>query len=351
MFSSVFSGVLDAFSQDIAIDLGTGNTYIHVKGRGVVCREPTVVAVFQDRRGERQVIAVGGEAKCMLGRTPSDIQVIRPVREGVIADFEIAEALLCHLLHQVVGRSPVVGPNAMVCIPHGTTEVEKRAMRESAEAAGARVVHLVESPIAAAIGVGMEIGEAEGNMVVDMGAGTTEVSVLSMSDIVYSRSLRVAGESLDAALVQYLRQQYGLLIGPRTAEDLKIRLGCARPPTEVQYMVVKGRDLASGFPRALKLGSDEVHLALVDSVRLVLEGVHHALEKTPPELASDIVDRGIVLTGGGALLRGMDRALRESTGVPVIVAEDSLAALVSGSARVLEGRLETETTGLRMKVG
>ena len=351
MFSSVFSGVLDAFSQDLAIDLGTGNTYIHVKGRGVVCREPTVVAVFQNRRGERQVIAVGREAKAMLGRTPGDIQVIRPVRDGVIADFEIAEALLSHLLHQVVGRSPVVGPNAMVCIPHGTTEVEKRAMRESAEAAGARVVHLAESPIAAAIGAGMDISEAEGNMVIDIGAGTTEISVLSMSDIVYARSLRVAGESLDDALVQYLRRQHGLLIGPRTAEELKIRLGCAQPPKTVETMEVKGRDLASGFPRSMEVGSDEVRVALADSVRLVLEGVLHALEKTPPELASDIVDRGIVLTGGGALLRGMDRALRETTGVPVIVAEDPLAVVVSGSARMLEGRLEIETTGLRMNVG
>jgi rod shape-determining protein MreB len=346
MFTQVFSGVLDAFSQDLAIDMGTGNTYLHVAGRGVVCREPTVVAVFQNRRGERQVIAVGTEAKAMLGRTPSDIQVVRPVRDGVIADFEIAEALLRHLLHQVVGQSPVVRPNAMVCIPYGTTEVEKRAMRESAESAGVRHVHLVEEPIAAAVGLGMNIAEAQGNMVVDVGAGTTEISVLSMSDIVYARTLRVAGDVFDDALARYLRVQHGLFVGPRTAEALKIQLGSAVRPRNPRTLMVKGRDLSSGFPRALEVHAEEVYLALMDSIHLIVEGVLGALEKTPPELAGDIVDRGIVLTGGGAMLQGLDRALREATGIPVILAEDPMAVVVTGCARAMETRQEVEVTGM-----
>lgn len=336
MLSSLIQGALGAFSQDIAIDLGTANTLIYQKGRGIVCREPTVVAVHTDRRGERQVVAVGSEAKAMLGRTPRDIQAIRPLRDGVIADFEITEAMLRHFIRMTQGRGSLVGPRAVVCIPYGTTEVEKRAVRESAESAGAREVYLLEEPLAAAIGADLPVTEAQGNMVIDIGGGTTEVAVISLAGIVYSRSIKVGGDQMDEAIVQHVRRTRGLLIGPRTAEEIKMRLGSAIADGEERTMRVKGRELASGFPRMLDVTTSEVVLALAPSVRLVVETVLSALEKTPPELASDIVDKGLVMTGGGALLHGLDRAIRDATGLPVIVADDPLSAVVLGSGRALD---------------
>jgi len=351
MFQNVFSGVLDAFSQDLAIDLGTSNTYIYAKGRGVVCREPSVVAVHQNSRGERQVIAVGREAKAMLGRTPWDIQVVRPIRDGVIADFEITEAMLKYLLTSW-GAKAQIKPRAMVSIPYGTTEVERRAMRECAETAGVRQVQLIEEPLAAAIGVGMNIGQPQGHMLIDVGGGTTEVAVMSMSEIVYSRSIRVAGDQIDEAITQYLKRTEGLLVGPRTAEELKIRLASALPENRTQSTWVKGRDLVSGYPRAVRVSRAQMEEAVAECVQLILETVLSTLEKTPPELASDIVDTGIVLTGGTSLLRNLDRALTRATGVPVVRAEDPMSTVVSGSFAAIENmprRLERQP-GLRLQV-
>ena len=352
MFQSVFSGVLDVISQDLAIDLGTSNTFIYAKGRGVVCREPSVVAVHQSARGERQVIAVGREAKAMLGRTPWDIQVVRPIRDGVIADFEITEAMLRYLLQGLVGRGQLK-PRAMVSIPYGTTEVERRAMRECAEAAGVRQVQLIEEPLAAAIGVGMQIGQARGNMLIDVGGGTTEVAVMSMSEIVFSRSIRVGGDQIDEAVIQYLKRSEGLLIGPRTAEELKIRLASAVRESQSQSVWVKGRDLSTGYPRAIRVRSEQVQEAVAECVQLIVETVLSTLEKTPPELASDIVDTGIVLTGGSALLRNMDRALSRATGVPVVRAEDPMSTVVAGSfaAHELAPKRPSLQSGLRLQVG
>jgi rod shape-determining protein MreB and related proteins len=352
MFQNVFSGVMDAFSQDLAIDLGTSNTYIYAKGRGVVCREPSAVAVHQSARGERQVIAVGREAKAMLGRTPWDIQVVRPVRDGVIADFEITEAMLRYLLRGLASKGQIK-PRAIVSIPYGTTEVERRAMRECAEAAGLRQVQLIEEPLAAAIGVGMNIGQPRGNMLIDVGGGTTEVAVVSMSEIVYSRSIRVGGDQIDDAIIQYLKRSEGLLVGPRTAEEIKIRLGSAMREKRGETAWVKGRDLASGYPRAVRIRSEQVEEAIAECVQLILETVLVTLEKTPPELASDIVDTGMVLTGGSAMLRNLDRALSRATGVPIVRAEDPMSTVARGSYLALERmprRLQREP-GLRLQVG
>jgi len=336
MFSSVFSGVLGAFSHDVAIDLGTANTLIYLRGRGVVCSEPSVVAVHQTRRGDREVIAVGTEAKEMIGRTPGDIMAIRPLKDGVIADFEVTEAMLRHFIRQACGRSKMVRPRAVICIPYGTTEVEKRAVRESAESAGAREVHLLEEPLAAAIGAQLDVTEPHGNMIVDIGGGTTEVAVISLAGIVYSRSVKVGGDAMDQAIVQYLKRHRGLLIGPRTAEDIKIRIGTAVAERQPAELKVKGRDLTTGFPTLIGVTSEEVRRALQESVQLIVDTVISALERTPPELASDIVDKGLVMTGGGALLKDLDRALRDATGLPVIVADNPLDAVVLGSGRALE---------------
>jgi rod shape-determining protein MreB len=338
MFSSVFSGVLDAFSHDVAIDLGTANTLIYLRGKGVVCSEPSVVAVHQNRRGDREVIAVGTRAKEMLGRTPGDILAIRPLRDGVIADFDVAEAMLRHFIQQACGRSRLFQPRAVVSIPYGTTEVEKRAVRESAESAGAREVHLLEEPLAAAMGAELDVTEAHGNMIVDVGGGTTEVAVISLGGVVYSRSIKVGGDAMDEAIVQYLKRHRGLLVGPRTAEEVKISIGTAVRGRNQREMGVKGRDLATGFPTLITVTSDEVQRALEESVQLIVDTVIRALERTPPELASDIVDRGLVMTGGGALLKDLDRCLRDATGLPVIVADNPLDAVVIGSGRALEQR-------------
>ncbi len=332
----MFSSVLGLFSQDMAIDLGTANTLVYVKGRGVVCNEPSVVALQHDRKGNKKVLAVGTPAKAMLGRCPSDIQAVRPLKDGVIADFEVTEAMLRYFIERVNGRRSFVSPRMVVCIPYGTTEVEKRAVRESAESAGARQVYLIEEPIAAAIGADLPITEPSGNMIVDIGGGTTEVAVIAMSGIVYSRSIKVGGDHMDDAIAQYIRRRHDLLIGPRTAEAVKLRLGNAAYDGTTAEMQVKGRDLVRGFPRVVTITSDEVREALEEPVHLIVDAVRSSLERTPPELVSDIVDRGIIMTGGGSLLRRMDTAISQATGLPVIVAEDPLSAVVKGSGRALE---------------
>lgn len=339
----MISSFLGLFSQDMAIDLGTANTLVYVKGRGVVCNEPSVVAIHHDRRGNKRVVAVGTEAKAMLGRCPMDIQAVRPLKDGVIADFEVTEAMLRYFIEKVNGRRNFVAPRMIVCIPYGTTEVEKRAVRESAESAGAREVHLIEEPIAAAIGADLPISDPTGNMIVDIGGGTTEVAVISMAGIVYSRSIKVGGDHMDDAIIQYVRRRHDLLIGPRTAEDVKHSLGNAWSDGQVWEMQVKGRDLIRGYPRVITLTSDEIRDSLEEPINLIIEAVSSSLEHTPPELLSDIVEQGIIMTGGGSLLRGLDHMIGEQTGLPVVVADDPLSAVVKGSGRALE---EVELLGL-----
>jgi rod shape-determining protein MreB len=339
----MFSSILGLFSHDMAIDLGTANTLVYVKGRGVVCNEPSVVAIHHDKRGNKRVVAVGTEAKAMLGRCPMDIQAVRPLKDGVIADFEVTEAMLRYFIEKVNVRRNFVAPRMIVCIPYGTTEVEKRAVRESAESAGAREVHLIEEPIAAAIGADLPITEPTGNMVVDIGGGTTEVAVISMAGIVYSRSIKVGGDHMDEAIIQHVRRRHDLLIGPRMAEEVKVQLGNAWADNQSWEMQVKGRDLIRGYPRIVTVQSDEIRDALEEPINLILEAVASSLEHTPPELLSDIVERGIIMTGGGSLLRGLDHLISEHTGLPVLVADDPLSAVVKGSGRALE---EIELLGL-----
>jgi rod shape-determining protein MreB len=328
--------ILGWFSNDLAIDLGTANTLVYAKGKGIVVSEPSVVAVTKDGRGPDKVRAVGREAKEMLGRTPGNIVAIRPMKEGVIADFEITEAMLRYFIMRVHNRSTLVRPRIVVAVPSGITEVEKRAVRESAMSAGAREVYLLEEPMAAAIGSGLPVTEPSGNMIVDIGGGTTEVAVLSLSGIVYSNSTRVGGDKMDEAIINYVKRKYNLLIGERTAELVKINIGTAYPTDEIQTMEVKGRDLVAGVPKTLELKSDEICEALAEPVNTVVESVKIALESTPPELAADIVDKGIVMTGGGALLANLDLLLREATGLPVMLAEDPLTAVVLGTGRCLD---------------
>ncbi len=332
----MFNSVLGLFSQDMAIDLGTANTLVYVKGRGVVCNEPSVVAIHHDRKGNKSVVAVGAPAKAMLGRCPADIQAIRPLKDGVIADFEVTEAMLRYFIEKVNGRRSFIAPRMVICIPYGTTDVEKRAVRESAESAGARKVHLIEEPIAAAIGADLPITEPTGNMIVDIGGGTTEVAVISMAGIVYSRSIKVGGDHMDDAIAEHIRRRHNLLIGPRTAEQVKIGLGSASCGGRVVEMQVKGRDLARGFPRVVTLHSDEVREALEEPIQQIVGAVVGSLERTPPELLGDIVDRGIIMTGGGALLRRLDYVISQATGLPVIVHDDPMTAVVKGSGRALE---------------
>jgi len=329
------NAVMGAMSPDMAIDLGTANTCIHVRGRGVVCREPSAIAIHEDRRGNRRVLAVGRPAAAMLGRTPGDISVLRPLKDGAITDFEVTEALLRHLMLQVQGRRLWVGPRVAVCVPFGTTDVERRAVRESAEASGAREVHLVEQPLAAAVGAGLPVQEAQGSMVVDVGAGTTDIAVLSLGGIVYSRSLKVGGEALDQAIVQYLRDEHRLLVGPVTAERVKIELGAAVVDEPGRTMAVKGRDLRHGLPRALEVTADEIGRALAEPIQLIVEAVHASLEHTPPDLAADVAETGIVLTGGGSQLRGLDRLLSDATNLPVVVSEAPEIAVVVGAGLIL----------------
>ncbi len=324
------------FSNDLAIDLGTANTLIYVKGQGIVCNEPSVVAVQKEARGGRKVLAVGAEAKKMLGRTPGNIVAIRPLKDGVIADFEITEAMLRYFIQKIHNRKTLVRPRIIICVPFGITEVEKRAVKESAESAGAREVYLIEEPMAAAIGAGLPITEPTGNMIVDIGGGTTEVAVISLAGVVFSKSVRVGGDKMDEAISQYIKRKYNLLVGERTAELIKITIGSAYPTQDIQTMEIKGRDLVAGVPKTVEISDEEIRDSLLEPINQIVEAVRIALERTPPELASDIVDKGIVLAGGGALLRNLDVLLREETGLPIMLADDPLTAVVMGAGRALD---------------
>jgi len=332
----IWNRILGWFSNDLAIDLGTANTLVYVRGRGIVLCEPSVVAVRKDERGANRVLAVGKDAKMMLGKTPGNIVAIRPMRDGVIADFEVTEAMIRYFIRKVHNRRNLVRPRIIVCIPSGVTQVERRAVRESAESAGAREVYLIEEPMAAAIGAGLPITEPVCNMVVDIGGGTTEVAVISLAGIVFSRSVRVGGDKMDLAVLQHIKRQYNLLIGERTAELIKTTIGNAYPVGETETMMIKGRDLVSGIPKTLEINSDEIRESIQEQVDSIVETIKIALEQTPPELAADIVDRGIVLTGGGALLKGLDHLLRLETGLPITITEDPLTTVVLGSGKALE---------------
>jgi rod shape-determining protein MreB len=316
----------------MGIDLGTATTLVYVKGEGVVLREPSVVAI---ERGSSNVLAVGLEAKRMLGRTPGNIVAIRPMKDGVIADFEITEAMLRYFIKKVHHRRVLVRPRILIAIPSGITEVEKRAVKDSAERAGAREVFLIEEPIAAAIGVGLPIQEPIGNMVIDIGGGTTEIAVISLAGIVFSKSIRIGGDEMDEAIIEYLRKTYNLMIGERTAEDIKIKLGSAYPLEEELTMEVKGRDLVAGLPKTVTISSEEIREALQEPLRAIVEIAKISLERTPPELAADLIEHGIVMAGGGSLLRGIDKLISEETGLPVHIAEDPLTAVVCGTGKVL----------------
>jgi len=333
----MFSRLFGFLSADMAIDLGTANTLVYVKGRGIVLNEPSVVAIAEVR-GKKQVLAVGEEAKQMLGRTPGNIRAIRPLRDGVIADFEVAEEMIKYFIRKVHNRRSFASPLVIVCVPSGSTAVERRAIQESAESAGARRVFLIEEPMAAAIGAGLPVTEPTGSMVVDIGGGTTEVAVLSLGGIVYSRSVRVGGDKMDEAIIAYIRRNHNLLVGESSAERVKEEIGSACPPEEGEgrTMEIKGRDLMNGVPKELIISERQIAEALAEPVGAIIETVKVALEHTAPELAADIVDKGIVLTGGGALLGNMDYVLRHATGLPVSLADDPLTCVVLGTGRALE---------------
>jgi rod shape-determining protein MreB len=332
----ILDPILGWFSNDLAIDLGTANTVVYAKGQGIVISEPSVVAVARDGRGVDKVRAVGKAAKEMLGRTPGNIVAIRPMKDGVIADFEITEAMLRYFISRVHDRKRLVRPRIVIAVPSGITSVEKRAVRESAMSAGAREVYLIDEPMAAAIGAGLPVTEPSGNMIIDIGGGTTEVAVISLSGIVYSNSARVGGDKMDEAIINYVKRKYNLLVGERTAELIKINIGSACLSDENASMEVKGRDLVAGVPKILEIKAEEVREALAETVNQVVEAAKIALERTPPELAADIVDKGIVLVGGGAQLRNLDVLLREATGLPVMLAEDPLTAVAIGTGRTLD---------------
>jgi len=327
------------FSNDLSIDLGTANTLIYVRGQGIVLNEPSVVAIRQDRGpgGPKSIAAVGTEAKLMLGRTPGNITAIRPLKDGVIADFTITEKMLQHFIHKVhEARFFKPSPRVLICVPCGSTQVERRAIRESAAGAGAREVYLIEEPMAAAIGAGMPVDEARGSMVLDIGGGTSEVAVISLNGIVYSSSVRIGGDRFDDAIINYVRRNYGTLIGEATAERIKHEIGSAYPGKEVKELEVKGRNLSQGIPRSFTLNSNEILEALQEPLTGIVGAVKTALEQTPPELGADVAERGIVLTGGGALLRDLDKLLMEETGLPVVVADDPLTCVARGGGRALE---------------
>ena len=322
---------LGLFSNDIGIDLGTANTLVYSKDKGIVLREPSVVAIHS---GTRRVLAVGNEAKKMLGRTPGNITAIRPMKDGVIADFDITEAMLRYFIKKVQ-TAKIIPPRVVIAIPSGITEVEKRAVKESATHAGARDVMLLEEPMAAAIGVGLPVEEPAANMIVDIGGGTTEVAIISLAGVVYAKSIRVGGDELDAAIINYMKRAYNLLIGERTGEEIKLRIGSAAALDEEMTLEVKGRDSVAGLPKTIQVSSQEIREALNDTVNAIVEAVRSALERCPPELSADLVDRGFVLAGGGGLLRGIDRLLCDRTGLPVIIADDPLSAVANGTAAVL----------------
>ncbi len=334
----MFSKILGFLSSDMAIDLGTANTLVYVRNEGIVLNEPSVVAITEDR-SSRQVLAVGTEAKSMLGRTPGNIRAIRPLRDGVIADFEVAEQMIKYFIRKVHNRRTFVSPQVVICVPSGATAVERRAIQESAEGAGARRVWLIKEPMAAAIGANLPVTEATGSMIVDIGGGTTEVAVLSLGGIVYDRSVRVGGDLMDEAILGYIRRHHNLLIGEGTAEKIKQTIGSALVPadgTDGRTQAIKGRDLMEGVPQEVCVSEKEIAEALSEPVASIVEAVKVALEQTPPELAADIVDKGIMMTGGGALLNNLDQALREATGLPVSIADDALTCVARGTGRSLE---------------
>ncbi|MCO6503898.1 MAG: rod shape-determining protein [Snodgrassella sp.] len=332
----MFRFLTQYFSNDLAIDLGTANTLIFIKNKGIVLNEPSVVAVQNDTvNAKNGMVAVGTAAKKMLGRTPGSIQAIRPMKDGVIADFNVTEKMLKQFIKKV-NNSRFTAPRIVICVPCGSTQVERKAIRDSALAAGASVVNLIEEPMAAAIGAGLPIEEPTGSMVVDIGGGTTEVGVISLSGVVYSHSIRVGGDAFDEAIINYVRRNYGMLIGESTSEEIKKNIGSAFPGMEVKEIEVKGRNLAEGIPRAFTISSNEVLEALTEPLNQIVQAVKNALEQTPPELGADIADRGLVLTGGGALLKGLDRLLSEETGLPVMIAEDPLTCVARGSGYALD---------------
>jgi rod shape-determining protein MreB len=332
MFKKFFS----LFSNDLAIDLGTANTLVVAKDRGIVINEPSVVAVHRNSRGQTKVLAVGKEAKEMLGRTPGSITAIRPMRDGVIADFEVTQVMLRHFIKKATSEHSLFRPRIIICIPFGITQVEKRAVKESAQMAGAREVFLIEEPMAAAIGAGLPIMEPSGNMIVDIGGGTTEVAVISLGGIVFSKSVRVAGDKFDEAILNYIKRKYSLLVGERTSEQIKIAIGNAYPFEDEKTYEVKGRDMITGAPKTIEINSEEIRDALAEPVSAVADAIKLALERTPPELAADIVDNGIILAGGGSLLANLDILIKEKTGLPVALAEDPLTCVVRGSGKVLQ---------------
>jgi len=328
----VINYVLGLFSNDMGIDLGTATTLVFVKGEGVVLCEPSVVAI---ERGTSHVLAVGEEAKRMLGRTPGNIIAIRPMKDGVISDFEITEAMLRYFIKKVHHRKVLVRPRIVIAIPSGITEVEKRAVKDSAERAGAREVFLIEEPIAAAIGVGLPIQEPIGNMIIDIGGGTTEIAVISLCGTVFSKSIRIGGDEMNEAVIEYLKKTYNLMVGERTSEEIKIKIGSAYPLEEEMSMEVKGRDLVAGLPKTVTITSEEIRESLQEPLRAILEVVKISLERTPPELAADLIDHGIVMAGGGSLLRGLDKLISEETGLPVHITDDPVTAVANGTGIVL----------------
>ncbi|MDD2702957.1 MAG: rod shape-determining protein [Candidatus Omnitrophica bacterium] len=332
IFKKSFDYLLGLFSNDMGVDLGTATTLVYVKGEGVVLCEPSVVAIM---RGTSQVLAVGEEAKRMLGRTPGNILAIRPMKDGVIADFEITEAMLRYFIKKVHHRRVLVRPRILIAVPSGITEVEKRAVKDSAERAGAREVFLVEEPMAAAIGVGLPIQEPVGNMIIDIGGGTTEIAVISLAGIVFSKSIRIGGDEMDDAIIEYLKKTYNLMIGERTAEEIKIKIGSAYPLPEELTLEIKGRDLVAGLPKTVSITSEEIRESLQEPVRAILESAKISLERTPPELAGDLIEHGIVLAGGGSQLKGLDKLIAEETGLPVHLSENPNTAVVRGTGKVL----------------
>ena len=339
----MFNNLIGLWSADMAIDLGTANTLVYVKNRGVVLNEPSVVAVL-NQGGKSKVIAVGEEAKSMLGKTPGHISAIRPMKDGVIADFVVTEEMIKHFIRKVHNRKTFANPRIIICVPTGSTPVERRAIHDSALAAGARKVSLIEEPMAAAIGAGLPVSEPRGSMIVDIGGGTSEIAVISLGGIVYSRSVRIGGDAMDQSLINYMRKRYNLLIGEASAEMIKKEVGIAIAPKsgDGKTIDIKGRDLASGVPKEIELSQIQVAEALSEPIQNIIEGVKSALEDTPPELAADLVDMGVVLTGGGALLESMDEAIREATGLPVTIADEALSCVALGSGKALESESSFE---------